>query len=37
MINAVLGLGGIAGPGCGRDTIRVTARGRVPPLLARSM
>ena len=31
LVNAVLGLGGIAGPGCGRDTIRVTARGRVLP------
>ena len=31
LVNAVLGLGGIAGPGCGRGTIRVTARGRVLP------
>jgi radical SAM protein with 4Fe4S-binding SPASM domain len=31
LVNALLGLGGIEGPGCGRGTIRVTARRRVLP------
>jgi radical SAM protein with 4Fe4S-binding SPASM domain len=31
LVNALLGLGGIAGPGCGQGTIRVTAKRRVLP------
>lgn len=31
LVNALLGLGGIAGPGCGKGTIRVTAKRRVLP------
>jgi radical SAM protein with 4Fe4S-binding SPASM domain len=31
LVNALLGLGGIEGPGCGRGTIRVTAKRRVLP------
>ena len=31
LVNALLGLGGIQGPGCGRGTIRVTAKRRVLP------
>jgi radical SAM protein with 4Fe4S-binding SPASM domain len=31
LVNALLGVGGITGPGCGKGTIRVTARRRVLP------
>ena len=31
LVNALLGLGGIAGPGCGKGTIRVTAKRRTIP------
>jgi radical SAM protein with 4Fe4S-binding SPASM domain len=31
LVNALLGLGGIAGPGCGQGTIRVTASRRLLP------
>lgn len=31
LVNALLGLGGIAGPGCGKGTLRVTAKRRVLP------
>jgi radical SAM protein with 4Fe4S-binding SPASM domain len=31
LVNALLGLGGIEGPGCGRGTLRVTARRRLLP------
>lgn len=31
LVNAILGLGGIEGPGCGKGTIRVTAKRRLLP------
>jgi radical SAM protein with 4Fe4S-binding SPASM domain len=31
LVNALLGIGGIAGPSCGKGTIRVTAKRRVLP------
>jgi radical SAM protein with 4Fe4S-binding SPASM domain len=31
LVNALLGIGGIAGPGCGRGTLRVTAQRRLLP------
>jgi radical SAM protein with 4Fe4S-binding SPASM domain len=31
LVNALLGIGGVAGPGCGKGTIRVTAKRRVLP------
>ena len=31
LVNALLGLGGIEGPGCGKGTIRVTAKRRILP------